>query len=759
VLFASAVAGIGIQGVAAQSYPTVTIMEIQGDGLYSPYAGQTVSTMGVVTAVSSNGRDMWIQDISGDEDADTSDGIFVDDRDRLPDPKPVVGDLVDVTAEVQDQQFGTQLPRTILNDADDYPFSIISSGNPLPAPVSLTTLPDFAITEGIDFWAALEGMLVSVENAPIVSATSRFGEFAMLAKKDATPSSGFYPQTQQIFVTDYGSEVVDYNPERIQVDDQTLADAIVVLPGDRMRSLVGVVDYTFGNYKIQPTSFEVENYELPDIPASKRAGGFGNTVITTYNVENLFDLVLNTPTVVDAFGQVGFDPGSSWGPPSTQNNTLRRKPDVCTGRTAQFDPFDPSVEWDGFGNNNFDDLGQHTANCSPAVGLFISEYIEGSSFNKVVEIYNGTGAEVNLGADGYAIEIYFNGSTSVGRTIQFSGTLADGDVFVVAHEDADPAILAVADQTSNSVLFNGDDAVVLRMGGKDDGGSTPTPEELETQLTKLALAIELELDLPEIIVVQEIENEAIAQELADRVNAAAGTSYVATSFETSDGRGIEPGFLWDEDRVDLLEAFQLTDAIVDGVSAAFGPDSASPGREPIVGLFDFEGNVVTIVGNHFKSKGGDDPIFGVNQPFTRFTEVQRKLQAQVVRDFVNMIFDEDEDAMVMVTGDLNDFAFSEPGEGPDNPIAILEGSGDEVPLYNLVAEEKEAERFTFVFDGNSQVLDHMLVSPALLEVFVAADMLHFDAGFPADLGSDPTTPLRASDHDPLEGRFKFRAID
>jgi hypothetical protein len=197
---------------------------------------------------------------------------------------------------------------------------------------------------------------------------------------------------------------------------------------------------------------------------------------------------------------------------------------------------------------------------------------------------------------------------------------------------------------------------------------------------------------------------------------------------------------------------------VDGVSEAFGPDSASPGREPIVGLFDIEGNVVTIVGNHFKSKGGDDPIFGVNQPFTRITEVQRKLQAQVVRDFVNMIFEEDSDAMVMVAGDLNDFAFSEPGEGPDNPIAIIEGSGDEVPLYNVVAEVKEAERFTFVFDGNSQVLDHMLISPALLETFVAADMLHIDASYPSDLESDPTTPLRASDHDPLEGRFKIRAI-
>lgn len=99
-----------------------------------------------------------------------------------------------------------------------------------------------------------------------------------------------------------------------------------------------------------------------------------------------------------------------------------------------------------------------------------------------------------------------------------------------------------------------------------------------------------------------------------------------------------------------------------------------------MGNFDIEGEVVTIVGNHFKSKFGDDPLFGVNQPPMRITEVQRKDQAQVVRDFVNAILDTDPEALVMVTGDLNDFQFAEPGEGADHPLAILEGGPSEVPL-------------------------------------------------------------------------------
>lgn len=92
---------------------------------------------------------------------------------------------------------------------------------------------------------------------------------------------------------------------------------------------------------------------------------------------------------------------------------------------------------------------------------------------------------------------------------------------------------------------------------KDDEDSTPTEAELQTQLTKLALAIEQELALPEILVLQEVENTAIAQELGNRVNASAGTDYVATSFETSDERGIEVAFLWDANRVELLDAYQL----------------------------------------------------------------------------------------------------------------------------------------------------------------------------------------------------------
>ena len=98
--------------------------------------------------------------------------------------------------------------------------------------------------------------------------------------------------------------------------------------------------------------------------------------------------------------------------------------------------------------------------------LFFSEYIEGSSFNKAVEIFNGTGAPVDLTAGGYTLELYSNGAANASQTVALTGTIADGDVFVVSRADADPLLVAQTDQLAPAVAnWNGDDAVVLRKAG------------------------------------------------------------------------------------------------------------------------------------------------------------------------------------------------------------------------------------------------------------------------------------------------------
>jgi uncharacterized protein len=96
--------------------------------------------------------------------------------------------------------------------------------------------------------------------------------------------------------------------------------------------------------------------------------------------------------------------------------------------------------------------------------LFFSEYVEGTSNNKALEIYNGTGSAVDLSAGNYSVQMCFNGSAACTLTINLNGVVAAGDVFVLAQSSANPAILAQADQTNGAGWFNGDDAVVLLKG-------------------------------------------------------------------------------------------------------------------------------------------------------------------------------------------------------------------------------------------------------------------------------------------------------
>ncbi|MDD4154384.1 MAG: endonuclease [Bacilli bacterium] len=91
--------------------------------------------------------------------------------------------------------------------------------------------------------------------------------------------------------------------------------------------------------------------------------------------------------------------------------------------------------------------------------LFISEYIEGSSNNKVIEIYNSTGSSVNL--SDYKLRVHANGATSTTNLNLGSGMLANNDVYVIAHSSANATILSKADATSGSIAFNGNDAVSL----------------------------------------------------------------------------------------------------------------------------------------------------------------------------------------------------------------------------------------------------------------------------------------------------------
>ncbi len=101
---------------------------------------------------------------------------------------------------------------------------------------------------------------------------------------------------------------------------------------------------------------------------------------------------------------------------------------------------------------------------SGPIDLYFSEYIEGSSNNKAIEIFNGTASSINLTSGAYKIEVYFNGSSIVGNTINLSGSIASGGVFIVGNSSAGTGITSLSNLTSGSLNFNGNDAIVLKKG-------------------------------------------------------------------------------------------------------------------------------------------------------------------------------------------------------------------------------------------------------------------------------------------------------
>jgi predicted extracellular nuclease len=173
---------------------------------------------------------------------------------------------------------------------------------------------------------------------------------------------------------------------------------------------------------------------------------------------------------------------------------------------------------------------------------------------------------------------------------------------------------------------------------------------------------------------------------------------------------------------------QYSPGRIDPANSAF-----SASRKPLAGEFTFGGAPLFAIANHWNSKGGDNPLFGHYQPLVLSSETKRNQQATVVRDFVSQILAVDPNARVIVLGDLNDFEFS-------TPLNTLKNNG---MLISLIEVLPQNERYTYVYEGNSQTLDQIVVSTALSVRRVRVDVVHVNAEF----------ATRWSDHDPVVAVF------
>ncbi|MBN1976442.1 MAG: DUF11 domain-containing protein, partial [Anaerolineae bacterium] len=221
------------------------------------------------------------------------------------------------------------------------------------------------------------------------------------------------------------------------------------------------------------------------------------------------------------------------------------------------------------------------------------------------------------------------------------------------------------------------------------------------------------------------------------------------------GGNIRVGFLYRPDRVTLVQrgvatATTATTPVIGatGVELTYSPGRIDPtnpavveSRKSLAAEFIFNGHKVFVIVNHFNSKSGDAPLFGNVQPPVFASEAERIGIAQMTNTFVDNILTLDPNANVIVLGDLNDFHFSE---------AVSDVLAADA-LTNLMYSAPITDRYTYVFEGNSQVLDQILVSDGLVNSAQPEfDVVHVNAEFVADITS---SSRRASDHDPVVARF------
>ncbi len=288
-----------------------------------------------------------------------------------------------------------------------------------------------------------------------------------------------------------------------------------------------------------------------------------------------------------------------------------------------------------------------------------------------------------------------------------------------------------------------------------------------------------QLRAPDIVALQEVQDNSGAEddgivaadqtfeELILALREAGGPRYEYCQIDPEDGAdggqpggNIRVGYLFNPDRVELVARdpggssspsatgtrgehgaeLSASPGLVEPRHPAFLGDESrgfEPGRKSLAVEFQFRGKTLFVVNNHWKSKREDDPVFGPTQPRHRASEDQRAQQAAVIGRWVRDLSRLDPLARVIVLGDLNDHEFR-------SPLRILEGAG----LVNLVNAAPAAARYSFNFRGNSQLLDHVLVSRSLHdEAKPEIEIVHLNADAPFG--------QRASDHDPIVVRLHF----
>jgi endonuclease/exonuclease/phosphatase family metal-dependent hydrolase len=310
-------------------------------------------------------------------------------------------------------------------------------------------------------------------------------------------------------------------------------------------------------------------------------------------------------------------------------------------------------------------------------------------------------------------------------------------------DDVDDPDIDVIDPNSGSVL-------------RTTGEATVSPAEYARRLTKFSTYIRMVLDSPDVLAVSEVESLKVLQDLANLIATDDATViYTAYLEEGNDIGGIDVGFLVRDsvevDAVTQLGRYEILD--FDDSLLNDRPPLLLEGRQVADGS-DFPIAVMSIHGRSLSRV--DDSSSGER------VRQKRLEQAQYVAQQNQVLQDANPDINLVVAGDFNAYEFS------DSYVDVTGFmKGDVTPSEDVVCETNPCidnvspnlldqvlmidagERYSFIFRGNAQALDHALTSTGLDELVRDFQFGRGNSDAAVDLINDGSTPLRSSDHDGL----------
>ena len=628
---ATLIDGDAIGTIITDDFIVTPIHDIQGNGATSPFANQLVTTTGIVTGRKSNGFFIQTSDAEADADPATSQGVYVFTS-VAPPAAVAVGNRVQVTGTVIEYVPSTdpnQLPLTEISGSPSV--ALLSTGNPLPVPVPLTTaLP--SPSGALDQLEPLEGMRVTTASLTVAAPTqgntnepnaTGTSNGILNAVVTGTPRPFREPGIQAPDPAPAGSSIPplprwDFNPELLTIDSDSLGGPDYVLnlaAGATIQGLTGPLDYGFRRYTIHRDPAVAITTSPGPSPQAARVANTDEFTVATYNLERFFD------TVND-----------------------------------------------------------------PGIG--------------------------------------------------------------------EPVLTAVA---------------------------------FANRLSKASLTVRDFLNAPDILATVEVENLTTLQTLASKINAdavAAGQpdpNYVAYLEEGNDVGGIDVGFLVKTAEVAAgVARVQVLGVTQQGKDTTWtepsGTVSLLNDRPPlvldaVVHYADGRTYPITAIAVHQRSLNDVDSV-EISGPTTLGDRVRQKRQkqAEFLANLIQSLQTADPTRRIVSLGDYNAFAFNDgladtmnvvTGTPTPDQMTAVPGDGVDLvnpDLVNLGVLEPEEERYSFVFGGNAQTLDHVLVNEELILSSTAFGLDHarINADFPEIARNDVTSPSRLSDHDPVVAYFEAR---